>query len=208
MKSIIWTSICILILSSVLAGDQIVGSFSKGSLAENSMTLDRSLKLALSDIKSFYGDNVKTIKPLDVYLQIVAGINYKFIMAYLNKNDASLHINVSIVYSPLETDQSASFQILNRDEVKPVVYDISANDQATVKITQCIGNALKDYLKDSKITIDKISSAESYNNIIQNEEYYALLVTQKEDNANPTEIYYVINKSKDTCKVLSPPIAK
>ena len=112
MKSTIWTSICILILSSVLTGDQIVGSFSKGSLAENSITLDRSLKLALSDIKSFYGDNVKTIKPLDVYLQIVAGINYKFIMAYLNKNDASLHINVSIVYSPLETDQSASFQIL------------------------------------------------------------------------------------------------
>ena len=120
---------------------QLLGGWTKRSLKENNLYIDRSFNTAIKSYSNDENVDVDDFIRLTVYSQVVSGTNYK--ITFIDMKAEYPTIQEYVIYRPLP-GKNAEAEITAHNEYEATSGLISFNDPTFDKIENALYKALKD----------------------------------------------------------------
>jgi hypothetical protein len=195
----------LVLLSSTLCYDIMVGSYTRDSFAKNDAKINSALKLVNSEVENKFNNKNLSIIPVALYSQIVNGINYKLIIGLHDSSSGKVDLAHAIVYTGPFSDNYAL--------EKPSLSFFQKLPDDTTKILEeskfiLLNKTITDHLKTLGSKLSLIDSVVSYPNLVYTESFYVVYVTvQNKSGATENQIL-IVNSTNDDNFVVAKTVSK
>lgn len=196
-----------LLLSSALAMDILVGSFSRGDIDNTDEIFKSCLALAETRMTKELGSTISnSITRIATFSQVVNGINYKFLNAYKDPKTNAFKLVDTVVYTgPFSsflsnpTPSVSSFLALTGEAVNMGSNDIKVNNIIS-GLNKAIGDYTKAKLPD--MTYKSIKDIQAFYRFLYSENIFLVTASFTDASNNAKEISIVLSEKAGVYSVL------